>query len=213
MHLEDTNPTKLSEIGKQCSGKRLECPWDTCNRGTCFRGCASTICTKKGCDDVTKGENQLCHLKRNNCDKGLKCMKQDDGCDNGIGRCIKSGKSKCELDFKKLFSAVLWSVFLMIFNYLKNKLFFYLESQNRTCGFEGGDCCRNELPPGETLPEGVMNCDPGLTCASIKPMPNSPRKCLPTRNYGSQMFLSINHISDLLSEYIYNEIKFQQQKF
>ena len=67
----------------------------------------------------------------------------------------------------------------------ENKLFFYLESQNRTCGFEGGDCCRNGLPPGEKLPEGVMNCDPGLTCAPMKPMPNSPGQCLPTRNYGS----------------------------
>ena len=93
MHLVDTNPTKVSEIGKQCSGERPECPWDTCNIGACLNGCSAPGCTKAGCNDETKGENQLCHLGTGNCDKGLKCMKQDDGCDNQIGRCVKSGKS------------------------------------------------------------------------------------------------------------------------
>ena len=90
----DPKPTKKPEIGKQCvSGERPECPWDTCNIGTCVNGCSSPGCTKAGCNDDTKGENQLCLLEFGNCDKGLKCMKQDDGCDNQIGRCVKSGKS------------------------------------------------------------------------------------------------------------------------
>ena len=102
-----TKPTEKSEIGKQCvPGKITECPRDTCNSGFCLKGCASGGCTYMGCNDFTKGENQLCLLKNGNCDKGLKCTKQDDGCDNDIGRCVKSGKSKYELYFKELLQAV-----------------------------------------------------------------------------------------------------------
>ena len=44
------------------------------------------------CHKNTKGENELCYIEGNNCDEGLECMKQDDGCDNGIGRCVKYGE-------------------------------------------------------------------------------------------------------------------------
>ena len=89
----DTKPTKLSEFGKQCApGKITDCPADTCNLGGCNKGCAVGACTRKRCDVHTKGENQLCYIDTNNCDKGLKCMKQDDGCNNGIGRCVNSGE-------------------------------------------------------------------------------------------------------------------------
>ena len=90
----DTKPTKAPEIGKQCSEETspAECPRDNCNNGYCERGCASGACTWKDCDDIKKAENRLCYVTTNNCQKGLKCMKQDDGCDNGIGRCVKSGK-------------------------------------------------------------------------------------------------------------------------
>ena len=100
----DTKPTKLSEFGKQCEprkskerkGKRTECPRDICNFGVCSsKGCVIG-CTLKGCHVRTKGENQLCYIDTNNCNKGLKCKKQDDGCNNGVGRCVKSG----ELDYK-----------------------------------------------------------------------------------------------------------------
>ena len=40
-----------------------------------------------------KNENELCTLRRDNCDKGLKCTKEDDGCDgNKIGRCKKGNR-------------------------------------------------------------------------------------------------------------------------
>ena len=45
-----------------------------------------------GCWVHGKGENDLCALKQNNCKDGLKCVDQEDGCDNGVGRCEKSGK-------------------------------------------------------------------------------------------------------------------------
>ena len=88
----DTEPTELKEVGKQCEpGKRTECPRDICNSGVCStKGCVIG-CTKKGCHVRTKGENQLCYIDRNNCGEGLKCKKQDDGCNNGVGRCVKSG--------------------------------------------------------------------------------------------------------------------------
>ena len=77
-------------------GKRSECPGDICNTGPCSNaGCHTGICTKAGCHVGKKGENQLCNIERSNCDEGLKCMKQDDGCNNGIGRCVKSGESEC----------------------------------------------------------------------------------------------------------------------
>ena len=44
-----------------------------------------------GCDEHNQNENKLCDLKSNNCKDGLKCVEQDDGCDNGIGRCVKIG--------------------------------------------------------------------------------------------------------------------------
>ena len=83
-------PTKKPKIGKQCSGKYSECPWDNCNSSRCHKGCASSGCTKAWCDaDPTKKENQLCLLKDGDCEKGLRCVKQNDGCNNGIGRCSK----------------------------------------------------------------------------------------------------------------------------
>ena len=78
-------------------GKRSECPGDICNTGPCSNaGCHTGVCTKAGCHINKKGENKLCFIDSNNCDDGLKCMKQDDGCNNGIGRCVKSGKSEYE---------------------------------------------------------------------------------------------------------------------
>jgi len=83
---------KPEPVGKQCvPGKRTECPNDICNKGFCSKGCATGACTKVRCHVRTKRENDLCYIERNNCDEGLKCMKQDDGCNNGIGRCVKSG--------------------------------------------------------------------------------------------------------------------------
>ena len=82
-----------NRIGKQCSGERSECPWDTCNTGPCLNGCSTNICTKMGCDERNKNENQLCVLSQHNCKRGLICADQNDGCDNGIGRCIKIGKN------------------------------------------------------------------------------------------------------------------------
>ena len=73
----------------------------------------------------------------------------------------------------------------------------YLESKNRTCGFEGGDCCRNELTSEERLSTKLeIDCDPGLTCALMYPSPYAHGKCAQTRNYGSQIFFSLNHLSD-----------------
>jgi len=145
---KETNPTKEPEIGRQCSGTESECPFDTCNGSGCKKGCATGGCTYVGCNDTTKGENQLCVVKSDNCDKGLKCMKQDDGCDNGYGRCVKS------------------------------------ESKNRTCGFEGGDCCRNKLPPEERLSTKLkIDCDPGLMCQLNWPSPTANGTCFPERSY------------------------------
>ena len=45
-----------------------------------------------GCPSNKKKENQLCVLSMNNCEEGLQCVKQDDGCNNEIGRCVKSSK-------------------------------------------------------------------------------------------------------------------------
>ena len=87
---------KPEPVGKQCvPGKRTECPNDICNKGFCSKGCATGACTKVRCHVRTKRENDLCYIEKNNCDEGLKCMKQDDGCNNGIGRCVKSGESEC----------------------------------------------------------------------------------------------------------------------
>ena len=77
------------------SGERTECPGDVCNAGFCSKGCHTRRCTIKGCHKNTKGENELCYIEGNNCDEGLECRKQDDGCDNGIGRCVKYGESEC----------------------------------------------------------------------------------------------------------------------
>ena len=82
--------------GPQCF-PILDCPYDTCNRGGCSNGCWDHTCTKIGCDESNKNENQLCDLKSNNCKNGLKCIEQDDGCDNGIGRCVKTGKPTIKL--------------------------------------------------------------------------------------------------------------------
>ena len=48
------------------------------------------------CDEHNQNENKLCDLKSNNCKDGLKCVEQDDGCDNGIGRCVKTGKPRMQ---------------------------------------------------------------------------------------------------------------------
>ena len=45
------------------------------------------------CDERNKKENQLCSLSQNNCIPGLECVDQNDGCDNGIGRCVTLGKN------------------------------------------------------------------------------------------------------------------------
>ena len=79
--------------GTQCTYDRLlECPSDTCNRGMCHNGCVGMGCTEMRCDYQNKNENQLCELSLNNCVDGLRCVDQNDGCDNGIGRCVKTGK-------------------------------------------------------------------------------------------------------------------------
>ena len=93
----DTKPTKLKEFGKQCEpGKRIECPSDRCNTGHCNKGCHALTCTRMRCHSRTKGEHELCYIDRNNCEKGLKCTKQDDGCNNGVGRCVKSSEFECK---------------------------------------------------------------------------------------------------------------------
>ena len=38
-----------------------------------------------------KTENRLCIIEINNCHDGLECVDQDDGCNNGVGRCVKKG--------------------------------------------------------------------------------------------------------------------------
>ena len=86
----DVNATQKSKMGTQCSESNAECPWDTCNAGVCQNGCASG-CTLMACDDDNKDENQLCDLRQSNCKEGLKCVDQEDGCDNDIGKCVKSG--------------------------------------------------------------------------------------------------------------------------
>ena len=99
----DINATQKSKMGTQCTGstydghpydepwKTLDCPYDTCNNGGCLNGCASYGCTLMRCFDNNKDENQLCILRQPNCKDGLKCVDQEDGCDNGIGKCVKSG--------------------------------------------------------------------------------------------------------------------------
>ena len=78
--------------GTQCKiDGRIDCPHDTCNYGKCVDGCAQTYCTKMACpvqNGGVKQEDELCSLWRNNCDKGLKCIEEDDGCEgNDVGRC------------------------------------------------------------------------------------------------------------------------------
>ena len=87
----DVNTTQKSKMGTQCTGRHVVCPRDTCNGGFCHNGCASLGCTEMACLDYKKDENQLCSLKQSNCKEGLKCVDQEDGCDNGIGKCVKSG--------------------------------------------------------------------------------------------------------------------------
>ena len=96
----DTKPTKQSETGKQCKpGTVTECAGDNCNLGPCNnKGCLSLTCTKKPCPPrgQRKTLHQLCFIDRNNCDKHLICTKQDDGCNNGVGRCVMYGELKCK---------------------------------------------------------------------------------------------------------------------
>ena len=80
----------------QCiPGKEAECPKHNCGRAACSaNGCILDCYLPEvemdcfGCDDDEKEEHQLCDIERNNCKNGLNCMKQDDGCDNVVGRCI-----------------------------------------------------------------------------------------------------------------------------
>ena len=92
----DVNASQKPKMGMQCTEfPQIKCPHDTCNYGYCENGCASSVCTKMPCDkDDNKDENQLCSLKRSNCKDGLICVDDEDGCDNGIGRCLKSGQLK-----------------------------------------------------------------------------------------------------------------------
>ena len=39
-----------------------------------------------------KLQNQLCDLIHDNCDDGLKCTAEDDGCDSEVGRCKRGSK-------------------------------------------------------------------------------------------------------------------------
>lgn len=79
--------------GTQCHNETsTEWPGDTCNIGGCRNGCYGLACTEMMCDERNKDKNQICVLKLNNCKDGLKCVDQDDGCDNGVGRCVKTGK-------------------------------------------------------------------------------------------------------------------------
>ena len=79
--------------GTQCGEHKIgDCPDDTCNAGVCDHGCV-VGCTKMACfGDQRKHENQLCYVSSNNCRDGLKCIAQNDGCNYGLGRCVKSGK-------------------------------------------------------------------------------------------------------------------------
>ena len=84
--------------GTQCVDGLDECPWDRCNKGKCIKGCNSGACTRKGCPNGhTKKENQLCVMSRNNCQEGLQCVKQDDGCNNEFGRCVKPSKENYQM--------------------------------------------------------------------------------------------------------------------
>ena len=91
-----TLPSITNQNGTQCShGTSAECPSDNCNTAACYNGCIYGGCTRIGCyGDIRKDENQTCVLSDGNCQEGLKCVDQDDGCDNDYGRCVKSGTKK-----------------------------------------------------------------------------------------------------------------------
>ena len=57
----------------------------------CVGGCTLMGCWHKESGGMKKKENEICSLSRDICGDGLKCVEQDDGCDNGAGRCEKSG--------------------------------------------------------------------------------------------------------------------------
>ena len=87
--------SKTNQHGTQCFPETLaECPTDNCNSAGCYNGCNDGGCTRMGCNgDIRKDENQTCVLSNDNCKEGLKCVDQDDGCDNDYGRCVKSGEN------------------------------------------------------------------------------------------------------------------------
>ena len=87
--------SKTNQHGTQCFPETLaECPTDNCNSAGCYNGCNDGGCTRMGCNgDIRKNENQTCVLSNDNCKEGLKCVDQDDGCDNDYGRCVKSGEN------------------------------------------------------------------------------------------------------------------------
>ena len=77
----------------QCSDGTAKSPWDGCNYAVCNDNDCVVGISYKGCvGDKGKEENELCDLTRDNCNDGLECVDQNDGCDNDVGRCKKLGK-------------------------------------------------------------------------------------------------------------------------
>ena len=44
-----TQVTNAAHQGTQCKGRRIPCPYDSCNFGYCYNGCAEERCTKIMC--------------------------------------------------------------------------------------------------------------------------------------------------------------------
>ena len=61
-----------------------------------------------------KFENQACNLDTDNCDYGLTCQEEDDGCENGVGKCRKGCLIRINLCL----------VVHLLFNFPKNVDFF-----------------------------------------------------------------------------------------
>ena len=89
------NPDVASNLnGLQCSNRSVTSPWDNCNAAMCdSNNCVSGTTLLPTCPEGDmKEESELCGLRQNNCKDGLKCVDQEDGCDNDVGICVKSGK-------------------------------------------------------------------------------------------------------------------------
>ena len=101
-------PSITNQNGTQClNGTTVECPSDNCNTAACYNGCIYGGCTRIGCNgDTRKDENQTCVLSDNNCKDGLKCVDQDDGCDNDYGRCVKSGTKITKYSLKNYYHLI-----------------------------------------------------------------------------------------------------------